>query len=486
MRASSRLAAGLSALRPRRWPSPHRPSATSPDGPAVNQIDLHPPMSPIAIDQQWLHNFMLVVCMVIFVAVFGVMFYSIFKHRKSQGCAGRQLPREHDGRDRLDGRAVHHRHPDGVAGDARRRRDEGHHRGRPDDQGHRHPVEVGLRLPQRRGRRHRLPVDARRRAARDVRRRQAAGRRLPAQGRQPAGRSGRQEGAHHHDRERRDPRLGRAVARRQAGRDSRLRARHLVPRRARPATTTASAPSSAARSTRTCRSTSRCCRRPTTPPGSSGKMQGSGGQGRRSEQGLGAADAGRARRAGLHRQLRGLPPGRPARAAATIKALDGSPIGARRRQGEADPHRAERRRTTARCRRGSSSPTPRSPRSSPTRRTTGRTRPARSCSRPKSPPHASSRQSRGHRFHERSHRTPGIPAAAATTTRWRTTITSITARRTAGGAGSTRPTTRTSARCTCCSRSRCSWSAALLALRHPRRAVPARACSSSTRSSSTS
>ena len=173
---------------------------------------------------------MLVVCTVIFIAVFGVMFYSIIKHRKSKG-ARRQLPREHDGRDRLDGRAVHHRHPDGAAGDARRRRDEGHLGGRPDDQGHRHPVEVGLRLPQRRGRGHRLPVDARRRAARDVRLRPAAGRRLPAQGRQPARRSGRQEGAHHHDRERRDPRLGRAVARRQAGRDPRLRARHLVPRR---------------------------------------------------------------------------------------------------------------------------------------------------------------------------------------------------------------------------------------------------------------
>ena len=54
-------------------------------GPAVNQIDLHPPMSQIARDQQWLHNFMLVICVIIFLAVFGVMFYSIFKHRKSKG-----------------------------------------------------------------------------------------------------------------------------------------------------------------------------------------------------------------------------------------------------------------------------------------------------------------------------------------------------------------------------------------------------------------
>ncbi len=56
-----------------------------PGGPAVNQIDLHPPMSKIAEQQQWLHNFALIICVVIFVAVFGVMFYSILKHRKSVG-----------------------------------------------------------------------------------------------------------------------------------------------------------------------------------------------------------------------------------------------------------------------------------------------------------------------------------------------------------------------------------------------------------------
>jgi cytochrome c oxidase subunit 2 len=56
-----------------------------PGGPAVNQLDLHPAVTQIAADQQWLHWFMLIVCSVIFVAVFGVMFYSIFKHRKSKG-----------------------------------------------------------------------------------------------------------------------------------------------------------------------------------------------------------------------------------------------------------------------------------------------------------------------------------------------------------------------------------------------------------------
>ena len=56
-----------------------------PGGPAVNQIDLHPPVTQIARDQIWLHYFMLVICTVIFLGVFGVMFYSILKHRKSKG-----------------------------------------------------------------------------------------------------------------------------------------------------------------------------------------------------------------------------------------------------------------------------------------------------------------------------------------------------------------------------------------------------------------
>jgi cytochrome c oxidase subunit 2 len=56
-----------------------------PGGPAVNQLDLHPPVTQIAADQRWLHYFMLVICTVIFIGVFGVMFYSIFQHRKSKG-----------------------------------------------------------------------------------------------------------------------------------------------------------------------------------------------------------------------------------------------------------------------------------------------------------------------------------------------------------------------------------------------------------------
>jgi len=56
-----------------------------PGGPAVNQLNLHPPVTQIAEGQVWLHWFMLILCLVIFVAVFAVMFYSIWKHRKSVG-----------------------------------------------------------------------------------------------------------------------------------------------------------------------------------------------------------------------------------------------------------------------------------------------------------------------------------------------------------------------------------------------------------------
>ena len=56
-----------------------------PGGPAVNQLNLHPPVTKIAEDVHWLNWFMLITCAIIFVLVFGVMFYSIFKHRKSVG-----------------------------------------------------------------------------------------------------------------------------------------------------------------------------------------------------------------------------------------------------------------------------------------------------------------------------------------------------------------------------------------------------------------
>ncbi len=56
-----------------------------PGGPAVRELNIQIPATKIAEEQVWLHWFMMIICTVIFVAVFGVMFYSIFKHRKSVG-----------------------------------------------------------------------------------------------------------------------------------------------------------------------------------------------------------------------------------------------------------------------------------------------------------------------------------------------------------------------------------------------------------------
>jgi len=62
-----------------------------PGGPAVNQLNFHPAVTRIAEEQHWLHWFMMVICAVIFVLVFGVMFYSILKHRKSVGHKSQEL-----------------------------------------------------------------------------------------------------------------------------------------------------------------------------------------------------------------------------------------------------------------------------------------------------------------------------------------------------------------------------------------------------------
>jgi cytochrome c oxidase subunit 2 len=62
-----------------------------PGGPAVNQLNFAPPATKIAVEQHWLHWFMMIICTVIFVIVFGVMFYSILKHRKSVGHKAQEL-----------------------------------------------------------------------------------------------------------------------------------------------------------------------------------------------------------------------------------------------------------------------------------------------------------------------------------------------------------------------------------------------------------
>jgi cytochrome c oxidase subunit 2 len=54
-------------------------------GPAVNQLNVTEGVTPISRGIYALHNGMLLVCLLIFVAVFGVMFYSVIMHRKSRG-----------------------------------------------------------------------------------------------------------------------------------------------------------------------------------------------------------------------------------------------------------------------------------------------------------------------------------------------------------------------------------------------------------------
>lgn len=63
-----------------------------PGGPAVNQLNFAPAVTKIAEEQAWLHWFMMAICLVIFLLVFGVMFYSIVKHRKSAGHESQALP----------------------------------------------------------------------------------------------------------------------------------------------------------------------------------------------------------------------------------------------------------------------------------------------------------------------------------------------------------------------------------------------------------
>ena len=53
--------------------------------PVDYQLNLQMPVTKIAAEINDLHTWMMVVCMIIFVAVFGVMFYSVFKHRRSLG-----------------------------------------------------------------------------------------------------------------------------------------------------------------------------------------------------------------------------------------------------------------------------------------------------------------------------------------------------------------------------------------------------------------
>ncbi len=54
-------------------------------GPSVRQLNMPVGVTKIAQEQHFLHTVMMILCTVIFIAVFAVMFYSIWKHRKSVG-----------------------------------------------------------------------------------------------------------------------------------------------------------------------------------------------------------------------------------------------------------------------------------------------------------------------------------------------------------------------------------------------------------------
>jgi len=56
-----------------------------PGGPTVNQWNLAEPANAIARGQIWLHELLMWVCVLIFIGVFAVMFYSMWAHRKSRG-----------------------------------------------------------------------------------------------------------------------------------------------------------------------------------------------------------------------------------------------------------------------------------------------------------------------------------------------------------------------------------------------------------------
>ncbi|QNA87978.1 cytochrome c oxidase subunit II [Massilia sp. Dwa41.01b] len=53
--------------------------------PVEHQLNMQPQVTAVGADIYNLHNWMMLVCLVIFIGVFGVMFYSVFKHRKSLG-----------------------------------------------------------------------------------------------------------------------------------------------------------------------------------------------------------------------------------------------------------------------------------------------------------------------------------------------------------------------------------------------------------------
>ena len=74
--ALAALAAAASGLAHAATPAPYTPTS---------RFNLQTPVTEIARQIYNLHDMMMIICALIFVAVFSVMFYSIWKHRKSKG-----------------------------------------------------------------------------------------------------------------------------------------------------------------------------------------------------------------------------------------------------------------------------------------------------------------------------------------------------------------------------------------------------------------
>ena len=75
---------GIGALR-RQWTVGAALVATAPQAAFASQWNFQTPVTPLARQQYDLHAYIFWICVVIFIGVFGVMFYSLFKHRKSVG-----------------------------------------------------------------------------------------------------------------------------------------------------------------------------------------------------------------------------------------------------------------------------------------------------------------------------------------------------------------------------------------------------------------
>lgn len=57
----------------------------------ASRHDFQPPVTPIAHEIYDLHMLVLIVCVIVFIGVFSVMFFSIFKHRRSVGAKAEQF-----------------------------------------------------------------------------------------------------------------------------------------------------------------------------------------------------------------------------------------------------------------------------------------------------------------------------------------------------------------------------------------------------------